>query len=120
MPPHTLRKLPARHFSKLVNFPHPDRAVQDRVMTTPQWPIPYYQRHFKAYPIRERKLANFGMLDNAISERHWHVARHHLKATAAGRETLDHVENNLQLTSELTRLRPSLRRYWQFGQGLCL
>ena len=26
--------------------------IRDRVMSTPSWPVPYYQRIVKAYPIR--------------------------------------------------------------------
>lgn len=26
--------------------------IKERVMSTPQWPVPYYQRLFKAYPVR--------------------------------------------------------------------
>lgn len=26
--------------------------IKDRVMSTPTWPVPYYQRIAKAYPIR--------------------------------------------------------------------
>jgi len=26
--------------------------IRDRVMSTPSWPVPYYQRLVKAYPIR--------------------------------------------------------------------
>lgn len=26
--------------------------IRDRVMSTPQWPVPYYQRVHRAYPVR--------------------------------------------------------------------
>lgn len=26
--------------------------IKERVMATPQWPVPYYQRLHKAYPVR--------------------------------------------------------------------
>ena len=26
--------------------------IKERVMSTPQWPVPYYQRVHKAYPVR--------------------------------------------------------------------
>ena len=97
--------MPARSFTKLINFPHPDRAVQDRVMTTAQWPVPYYQRVFKAYPVREQKVATFASMGPTINEMHWINARHILQSYQAGRDTLAHVEDNLQIPSGLTRLR---------------
>lgn len=33
--------------------------IKDRVMSTPTWPVPYYQRLAKAYPIRCNNLAEF-------------------------------------------------------------
>lgn len=27
-------------------------AIKDRVMSTPTWPVPYYQRIHRAYPVR--------------------------------------------------------------------
>jgi len=29
-----------------------ERPMIDRVVSTPSWPLPYYNRLFKAYPIR--------------------------------------------------------------------
>jgi hypothetical protein len=39
------------HFSKDV-FLSGSNPIKDRVMSTPTWPVPYYQRLTKAYPIR--------------------------------------------------------------------
>lgn len=111
-------KTSTRGFSKLINFPIPDRAVQDRVMTTAQWPIPYYQRLMKAYPVRERKVANFGTLGSTINENHWLAARHVLQGTKEGREALEHVENEMKLSSEFTRLRRDNGRCRKLGKSL--
>jgi len=32
--------------------PFHERPLVDRVVSTPSWPVPYYQRLFKAYPVR--------------------------------------------------------------------
>jgi hypothetical protein len=32
--------------------PFHERPLVDRVVATPSWPVPYYQRLFKAYPVR--------------------------------------------------------------------
>ena len=39
------------YFSKdlFINGANP---IRERVMSTPSWPVPYYQRVVKAYPIR--------------------------------------------------------------------
>ncbi len=31
-------------------------AIKDRVMSTPTWPVPYYQRVHRAYPVRCNNL----------------------------------------------------------------
>ena len=38
-------------FSKLLTDPT-SNPIKDRVMSTPTWPVPYYQRITKAYPLR--------------------------------------------------------------------
>lgn len=38
-------------FSKDI-FLSGSNPIRDRVMSTPTWPVPYYQRLTKAYPIR--------------------------------------------------------------------
>jgi hypothetical protein len=39
------------YFSKDI-FLSGQNPIRDRVMSTPTWPVPYYQRLTKAYPIR--------------------------------------------------------------------
>ena len=41
-----------RFVSKLIDTPGAGRTVQDKIMTTSQWPVPYYNRVEKAYPVR--------------------------------------------------------------------
>ena len=43
------------HFSKDI-FLSGSNPIRDRVMSTPTWPVPYYQRLTKAYPIRCNSL----------------------------------------------------------------
>lgn len=38
-------------FSKML-FNSASNPIKQRVMSTPSWPVPYYQRLAKAYPIR--------------------------------------------------------------------
>lgn len=36
----------------LMMFNSSANPIKERVMSTPTWPVPYYQRMLKAYPIR--------------------------------------------------------------------
>lgn len=39
-------------FSKFLQDKFGSAAVKSRVMSTPTWPTPYYQRIHRAYPVR--------------------------------------------------------------------
>ena len=41
-----------RKTSQMVNGFAPGRSTQDKIMTTASWPVPYYNRTVKAYPLR--------------------------------------------------------------------
>ena len=45
----TLVNTPSKQFTALWG-PFHERPLVDRVVSTPSWPVPYYQRLFKAYP----------------------------------------------------------------------
>ena len=45
-----------------------ERPMVDRVMSTSTWPVPYYQRIFKAYPIRGNPIAKQKMPSSLISD----------------------------------------------------
>jgi hypothetical protein len=47
----SLLKTSRFYFSKDI-FLSGQNPIRDRVMSTPTWPVPYYQRLTKAYPIR--------------------------------------------------------------------
>ena len=44
-------KIAKRNFNVLMG-PFHERPLIDRVVSTSTWPVPYYQRLYKAYPIR--------------------------------------------------------------------
>ena len=46
-----VRKI-GKNTSQIINNYGPGRHVQEQVMTTAQWPVPYYNRKFKAYPVK--------------------------------------------------------------------
>ena len=41
-----------RNTSQMINTFAPGQAHQDKIMTTATWPVPYYNRKIKAYPVR--------------------------------------------------------------------
>ena len=52
------------------NNPFSGGSELERVMTTNKWPVPYYKRMFKAYPVREEKSLDLKTLKNGINETH--------------------------------------------------
>ena len=60
----------------MVNGFAPGRSTQDKIMTTASWPVPYYNRTVKAYPLRgqlnreeERHLLHVGQQDVQLLRR---------------------------------------------------
>ena len=48
---HRLTMTPFQGFCAITRDPI-SNPIKERVMSTPQWPVPYYQRLHKAYPVR--------------------------------------------------------------------
>ena len=46
-------------FSNNMIFNSSANPIKERVMSTPTWPVPYYQRLVKAYPVRGIFMYNF-------------------------------------------------------------
>ncbi|EAS03098.2 hypothetical protein TTHERM_00444800 (macronuclear) [Tetrahymena thermophila SB210] len=73
-----------------------ERPMVDRVMSTSTWPVPYYQRLFKAYPIREKKdKMSLLLSDIDIDDTNWYQAKDFLRGSFRGRQIVDYVENNI-------------------------
>ncbi len=47
----SLTLLQKQNFSNMI-FNSSANPIKERVMSTPTWPVPYYQRMIKAYPVR--------------------------------------------------------------------
>jgi hypothetical protein len=79
----------------------------DRVVSTPTWPTPYYQRIFKAYPIRgklflfseKKDKVSLLLSDFPIDETNWYQSKQFLARTHRGREVLNWAENHLETDS---------------------
>jgi hypothetical protein len=48
----TLTFVQKQNFSNNMLFNSSANPIKERVMSTPTWPVPYYQRLVKAYPVR--------------------------------------------------------------------
>jgi len=82
--------------------PFHERPLVERVMTTSTWPVPYYQRLYKAYPIRERKdKLSLLLNDIDIDDTNWYQTKVIMRESFAGRDTLAWVEKNLETKSYL-------------------
>ncbi len=46
-------------FSNNMIFNSSANPIKERVMSTPTWPVPYYQRLVKAYPVRGTFRCNY-------------------------------------------------------------
>lgn len=47
----SLTHVQRQNFSNML-FNSSANPIKERVMSTPTWPVPYYQRMLKAYPVR--------------------------------------------------------------------
>ncbi|CAD8140454.1 unnamed protein product [Paramecium pentaurelia] len=87
-------------FSGALWGPIHERPIVDRVMSTSQWPVPYYQRIFKAYPVRQNKQTWAMNLAGAeIHDINWYCAKQALSRTLKGRQAVEYVENNIPTQS---------------------
>lgn len=70
----TLTHVQKQHFSNML-FNSSANPIKERVMSTPTWPVPYYQRMLKAYPVREQKTVNLSLMDFDADDTNWYAAK---------------------------------------------
>ena len=73
-----------------------ERPLVDRVVSTSSWPVPYYNRLFKAYPVRQKNKSRLQWGGCYIDDANVFQAKKGLRSTFQGREALKHVEQNVQ------------------------
>lgn len=76
-----------------------------RVMATPQWPVPYYERLFKAYPVRKKEAMSLTPIDHEMCETYWIFARSKLNTTEKGRQAIRDIEETTEGNSFLMQLK---------------
>ena len=83
-----------------------EAPIKHRVMSTNQWPAPYYQRLYRSYPVRKQfktSLLAAYVLDDVT----WWVSKEGLKETLSGRKVLEQAENSLKSNSSGRLTQPS-------------
>lgn len=91
-----------RPFSKFINdASSTERPISDRVVSTPEWPVPYYQRLYRAYPVRDQTQPDLSAVGAEFGGLMvWH-AKEEFGKTQEGRDIIAHVEDNLELDSKI-------------------
>lgn len=85
---------------------NPDRNHNMRVMSTPQWPVPYYQRAFR-HPARlDRDEGDLGYFLMAVNDTHVMMAKELLKIEGKG-YVVEAVEQHYDIDGYVTRFRDS-------------
>ena len=93
-----LRKCIRRSMS-LINSPSMSRPVQERVMSTASWPVPYYKRFMRAHPspnsrkivieVRSEKMTDDDVVDLKFK----------MELNPEKREIMTAYENNIKTDS---------------------
>lgn len=91
-----------RPFSKFINDASAtERPISDRVVSTPEWPVPYYQRLYRSYPVRDNTQQDLSSVGAKFGDLMvWH-AKEDFSRTQEGREIVTHVEDNLELDGKI-------------------
>ncbi len=53
------------------NNPFSNTGAVQRVMSTNSWPVPYYKRMFKAYPVREQKGFDVDQMEEGMDKNYY-------------------------------------------------
>ena len=73
-----------------------------RVMSTPEFPVPYYQRIMRNPPAIENVTINLNNILAPVNEGTVARTKAAISGTAEGLKIIEHVENELQLDSYVT------------------
>ena len=85
---------------------NPETNHNLRVMSTPEWPVPYYQRAFRHPANLEKYLGNLNQVCVPVHDIHVIVAKEALKADGKG-YVVEAIENHYDLNSYITSFKDS-------------
>ena len=90
----------------LVGAMNPDRNHNLRVMSTPQWPVPYYQRAFR-HPARlDKNEGDLGYFLVNVNDSHAMIAKEMLKLEGKG-YVVEAIEQHYDIDSYRTKFTDS-------------
>lgn len=102
--------VPKRHMSvsqnTLLGSVVADRNHSLRVMSTPTWPVPYYQRAFRHDASREDVQEDLTYVCQPIDDFHVLMAKENLKASGRG-YVVEQIDNNYDSTDFVFRFEDS-------------
>ena len=85
---------------------NPDRNSNLRVMSTPEWPVPYYQRVFRHPASLERTIGNLDEVLQEIDDSHVIIAKEQLKSEGKG-YIVEAIENHYEMKDYITSFKDS-------------
>ena len=80
----------------LINAATPNRPVQERVMTTSSWPVPYYKRISKAYPAKNARKFNIEVGSFKVTEMDVIQLKNKLEMDPNTKQIVFGYENNVK------------------------
>ena len=97
-----------RAFSQnsLVSSMNTDRNHNLRVMSTPQWPVPYYQRAYRHPANLDRNDGDLGYFMVPVNDTHVMIAKELLKLEGKG-YVVEAVEQHYDIDNYMTRFEDS-------------
>ena len=90
----------------LASLPFQDRNHQMRVVSTPTWPVPYYQRAFRAPANLDQDLGNLWHIAEEVDDHDVLMAKELLKLEGKG-YVVEAVENHFKLKDYVTSFKDS-------------
>ena len=85
---------------------NPEQNHNLRVMSTPEWPVPYYQRAFRHPAHLEKDLGNLHYFCVPVHDFHVVLAKETLKSSGQG-YVVEAIENHYDLENYITSFKDS-------------
>ena len=95
-----LRRCLKRTFS-LMNTGNPTRPVQERVMSTSTWPVPYYKRIAKAFAEHNPRKFNLDGRDKELTDEDVISLKFKMEQDPNKRDIMLAFENNIKTDSRV-------------------
>ena len=84
-----------------MNNPQPFRPVQERVMSTTSWPVPYYKRMFKSSAVHTPRNLSLDVRSSEITDLDVIKLKNKLELNPAKRDIVRGFEDNVKTNSKI-------------------